>query len=97
MQFEANSSCKFVYVVFFAYLCSRKAAIERDERGVDAPMALQDGRSPMGRHEVAMGRHRVPIGRFAMGRAEPYGDALKGLFRRCAVQRFRSTPKLLNS
>ena len=34
--------------------------------------ALQDGRSPMGRHEVAMGRHRVPIGRFAMGRAEPY-------------------------
>ncbi len=43
MQFEANSSCKFVYVVFFAYLCSRKAAIERDERGVDAPMALQDG------------------------------------------------------
>ena len=32
----------FVYVVFFAYLCSRKAAMGV-ERGVDAPMALQDG------------------------------------------------------
>ena len=33
MQFEANSSCKFVYVVFFAYLCSRKAAMTKVESG----------------------------------------------------------------